>query len=254
MTKNPKSKRNPECHSRHICIDFEGEGRRRDHSIPHPSLLGALVPNADGRGNHYRLWVFEKELLPLTRSPQITGKAEYRRFCTLEEAVAELVELARARGCRLVAFSEHELKIIKAHLPEDSTVRKLFVERFYNILPKARSLAKRRRLECPDVTLENLLGALSPNHKFPPPPECGAAEACRRLRKAGARSRRWGKWPERHQQIALELVAYNRGDCDAVRRLLNRVTANYHVPELISVASKGIYCKEERRSGRCPGE
>ncbi|MDF1826624.1 MAG: hypothetical protein P1U68_18420 [Verrucomicrobiales bacterium] len=236
MKKNSPSRRTPKRHHKHICIDFEGEGRRRDHSVPHPSLLGALVPNTDGHGKHFRLWVFEPELLPLTRSPRITGKEEHRRYCTLKEAVAELVELARTRSCRLVAFSPHELRIIKAHLPEDSPVRNSFVERFYNILPKSRSLAERRHLECPDITLENLLKALSPKHKSPPPPECGAAEACRRLRKAGAKSRRWGNWATEHQQIARELINYNRGDCDAVWRLLNRVTAHYRIPELLNAA------------------
>ena len=111
-------------------------------------------------------------------------------------------------------------------------MRKAFEDHFYNVKPKAQSLAKRRRLEFEDKKLVSLLHALAPGHKFPPPPKIGAAEAFRRLRKAGAKSKRWRNWTPQHQELAVQLIAYNRGDCDAVWRLVNRVSDNYRINQL----------------------
>jgi hypothetical protein len=217
---------------KHICIDFEGEGKRADGTLPHPSMLGALVPGLDGRGKTYHLWMFEPEWLPMTRSPQIEGSPANRKVCTLEQAVEELLTLADALDCRLVAFSEHEANMVNQHLPQNSNARRGFSERFYNIRPKAKALANRRRLQFADNTLISLLTALAPGHRWPPPPACGVAEACRRLRGAGARSNKWRRWLPRHQQLAKDLIRYNRGDCVAVWRLVNRVCAHYSIEAL----------------------
>lgn len=217
---------------KHICIDFEGEGKKGDGSVPHPSILGALVPNIDGQGSQYFLWVFEKELTPLTRSPKITGRSENRKVCSLEEAILDLIKLADERECRLIAYSDHELNMVNMHLGQKSDARKRFEARFYNILPKSRALANRRRLNRKDNKLKTLLTALSPSHKWPPPPKIGVAEACRQLRTAGTKSKRWRKWSPKHQQMAEDLIAYNRGDCKAVWRLTNRVSSNYKIAEL----------------------
>lgn len=217
---------------KHICIDFEGEGRRQDGSVPHPSLLGAWIPRTQGTGGDYNLWIFEPELAPITRGGSISGKPENRQVCSLQDCIAQLVKLAADLDCRLVAFSEHEQKIVKTHLPTNSPVLNPFLEAFFNIRPKARSLARRRRLQFDDNSLVSLLTALSPRHKWPPPPAGGAAEACRRLRRAGSRSRRWRQWNERSRKLAADLIAYNRGDCVAVMRLVNRVSTNYNLSDL----------------------
>lgn len=218
--------------SKHICLDFEGEGRRANGSTPHPTLLGALVPNADGKGKHYRLWLFDPELAPMTRSPRIVGRPAHREVCSLEEAISEIVDLAEQLGCKLVAFTEHEKRVVAEHLPETSRARRDFERLYFNIRPKARSLANRRRLDFAEASLKELLGALSPGYEFPVRPKPDVAEACRMLRRAGARSRRWRGWLPRHQQLAIDLVGYNRGDCKAVWKLVNRVTGGYPIEEL----------------------
>lgn len=217
---------------KHICIDFEGEGKKKDGSVPHPSILGALVPNIDGQGSRYLLWVFEKELTPLTRSPKITGRPAERKVCSLKEAILDLINLADERGCRLIAYSDHELNMVKEHLGQKCDARKGFEASFYNILPKSRKLANRRRLNREDNKLKTLLTALRPSHKWPPPPKVGVAEACRRLRTAGTKSKKWRNWSPKHQQMAEDLIAYNRGDCKAVWRLVNCVSSNDNVAEL----------------------
>ncbi|MAW61396.1 MAG: hypothetical protein CMJ94_11245 [Planctomycetes bacterium] len=70
-------------------------------------------------------------------------------------------------------------------------------------------------------------------HKSPPPPKCGAAEACRRLSKAGGKSKRWRSWAPKDKQLATELLAYNKDDCVAVWKLVNRVVAYYSAPQMV---------------------
>jgi hypothetical protein len=190
------------------------------------------VPNPEGAGKHYRAWFFEPELAPMVRSPRIAGRTEHRRVRSLEEALAELVELANSLSCQLVAFTEHELKIVAAHLPETSSVRRNFEALYLNIHPPARSLANRRGLAFEKASLEGLMGALSPGFKFPEKPLGDVAETCRRLRRAGEKSQRWRSWTPRHQQLAIDLIAYNQGDCKAVWKLVNRVVGSYRINEL----------------------
>ena len=217
---------------KHICIDFEGEGKKGDGSIPAPHLLGALVPNLDRPGKTYYLWLLKPELAPIARAASLPGKTEHRKVCSLKEAIRDLVALADERACRLVAYSIHERTIVEEHLPASSRIRAAFIDRFYNIKKKANALRKRRNLDAPDDKLDSLLRALMPKHKVPPPPKCGAAEACRRLGKAGVKSRWWRKWRPTHRELAAQLIAYNKGDCVAVWKLVNRVVANYSVRKL----------------------
>ena len=221
---------------KHICIDFEGEGKKNSGERPLPHLLGALVPRLDGLGKDYYLFLLREELAPIERAASLPGRTEFRRTCTLAEAVAHLIDLAEERDCRLVGYSIHELSVIQAHLPERSAERKAFELRWYNVKKKANALRKRRGIDAPDDKLDSLVRALMPKHKSPPPPKCGskgrAAEACRQLTTAGAKNKRWRSWNPRQKQLAKELLAYNKGDCVAVWKLVNRVAANYRVAEL----------------------
>ena len=217
---------------KHICIDFEGEGKKGSGERPLPHLLGALVPRLDGHGKDYYLFLLREELAPIERAASIPGKTEFRRTCTLAEAIAQLIELAEARDCHLVGYSIHELNVIQDHLPQRSAERKAFELRWYNVKKKATALRNRLGIDAPDRTLDSLIRALMPKHKSPPPPKCGAAEACRRLSAAGFKSTRWRSWAPKHKQLAKELLAYNKGDCVAVWKLMNRVAAHYRVAEL----------------------
>jgi hypothetical protein len=216
---------------KHICIDFEGEGKK-DGKAQQPHLLGALVPDLNGKGKTYHLWLLRPELEPMERSSHIPGNPINRKTCSLKEAIRDLLAFAEERDCRLIAYSIHEETMIHDHLPESSRVRRVFDQRFFNVKPKANALRKRRKLKAPDDKLDSLLRALMPKHKVPPPPKCKAAEACRRLSKAGIKSKRWRSWPTKHQQLAIDLIAYNKGDCTAVWKLVNRVAANYELDEL----------------------
>lgn len=217
--------------TKHICIDFEGEGRK-ESGLPLPHLLGALVPRTGTTGRDFRIYLLRPELEPLARAASLPGKVDLRKACDLSEAISELVALAEERDCRLVSYSQHEEQIVHTHLASSSPARIGFDSRWYNVKRKAHALRKRRGLDAPDKTLESLLTALMPGRKSPPPPSCGAAESCRRLEKAGAKSKRWRNWSPAHKQLARELLDYNKGDCVAVWKLVNRVMANYRNTEL----------------------
>lgn len=165
----------------------------------------------------------------MTRS---TRRTELRRTWTLRQAIAQLVDHARERDCRLVRYSIYERDVIQDYLPARSPERRAFESLWYNVKTKANALRKRRRLDAPDDKLDSLIRALMPKHKSCSPPTCGAAEAGRRLEKAGAKSQRWSNWAPRHKQLAKDILAYNKGDCVAVWKLVNRVAANYAAPEL----------------------
>ena len=83
---------------KHICIDFEGEGtkgRKGNRVVPQPALLGALVPNLEGHGKRYYLWLLKPELAPMERSPWLPGNAKQRKTCSFEEAIQDVVDLSR---------------------------------------------------------------------------------------------------------------------------------------------------------------
>ena len=52
--------------TKHICIDFEGEGKK-ESGLPLPHLLGALVPRTGTTGRDFRISLLRPELEPLAR-------------------------------------------------------------------------------------------------------------------------------------------------------------------------------------------
>lgn len=216
----------------HICIDFEGEGKKPSGEAPLPNLLGALLPG-EGGTKQYHLFLFREELQPMTRPHRLVGKVANRRVCTLREAIETLLDKAAELDCSLVGYSQHELKMVEHHLADSHpTTFRAFKARWRNVKIDAEQLARKRDRVLEDKKLNTLLTALLPNHKLAAEPSCGPAEACRRLVKAGTRSTRWRRWPERHRELAEELIRYNRADCVAVWKLLDLVMRNSRLPRV----------------------
>ena len=200
--------------ARSIVIDFEGPGRSPTDPCPHPVLLGALVPSLDGKNSRYYAWLLSDELLPMEKTRQLPG---VRRVTTLEDALGEVLGLARERDGRLVAFSIHEATVVRAHC--DAPLIARFEDRFLNVKTLAKIAARELGLE-PGATLEEMLRAFKPNLEPLPQVEGGPAAACRALRKAGSASQRWKRWSPKAKTLARQLLEYNRGDCRAARMLL----------------------------------
>ena len=218
-------------HARHhICIDFEGEGLKKG-GLPTPHLLGALVPDGSG-GSEYYLYLLRAELAPLERVQTLTGKVENRRVCTLLQAIQDLNQRADELRCYLVGYSQHESEVVRHHLQAHRHEQAAFQHRWYNIKKNAQKLLRKKQEKPEDGwTLDEVMNGLKPGHKSPPPPHCGAAEACRRITNAGAKSSRWKAWSPAHKALARDLILYNRGDCKAVWRLVNVVAAKYSLGE-----------------------
>ena len=227
-SKSPKTSPTP----KHICIDFEGEARKKDKSIPQPALLGALVPKLNQASKSYYLWLLKPELAPMARSAWLPGSSKLRVVCSFAEAIQDVVHLAEQRNCKILSYSIHEETIVNSQLSPTDPIRIAFHQRFFNIKPKANALRNRRNLKTPDRSLDSLMKALAPINRLPPAPRGGAAKACRRLQRTGQRSKWWRSWTKQEKEIAKQLLLYNKGDCTAVWRLMNRVIANYRIPEL----------------------
>lgn len=122
--------------------------------------------------------------------------------------------------------------MVEAQLSSADPIRQAFHKRYFNIKRKAQRLRKDRGIQAPDKTLDSLVNALTPKNKYPPAPHGGPAEACRRLQRAGKQNKWWRNWTEQEKETAKQLLLYNKGDCDAVWRLMNRVIANDRLAEL----------------------
>lgn len=208
---------------RHICIDFEGESKKKDGSIPTPHLLGAMVPVEGKRYPEYRVYLLRSELAPMGRKGRLSGGYERVRVCSLEEALDELLELARGQDMCIVGFSIHEKDVVERELPESSAVRREFLERWHNIKDDTDPLLSRLGFGRGQRTLEHAVRYLLKGFRLKDKPLDDVAESCRRLSAAGSKSRRWRNWAERHQALAADLLEYNRRDCRAVWELVGRV-------------------------------
>ena len=206
---------------KHICIDFEGVGQSRNSEVsPFPTMLGALVPSERGRPR-YHAWFFDEAFAPICRSTSCVGLREVLDFHTLAR---QLVLLAEDRRCGLVHYSPHEARILKDHLGRRDWNR--IRPKLFNIKPLAVKILNRRGRSSGDKTLEDVVTGLRPRCAYPPPPQPSTAQTCRDLLATGQRCSRWRSWPERRKTQAMQLLAYNKGDCDSVRRLINIVSCN----------------------------
>ena len=200
--------------ARSVVIDFEGEGRRKDGSLPCPVLLGALVPPLRGGRPAYRAWLLDERLAPITRPRNLPGR---RIVTTIEQAVRDVLTLAEERDATVAAFTRHELRIVEEHCPP-SVLDEL--EGRYEDVHKLAVRVRNRRGLRGARDLESLLRCLKPRFASPPPPPRGVADTCRLLVAAGARSGRWRNWSPVAREGAEQLLEYNRGDCRGARALL----------------------------------
>lgn len=210
---------------RDIAIDFEG-GKSKDGKTPKfPTLLGAILPDQRKRGAkwNYRCYLFAPELEPMTR--RVRGLKGTRLVSTFDHAIRELVEEAEQRDCHLVAYTEFELNQVEAFL-QDQDLWDRFKFRYRNIAENVREHLKAtgRRPATGKLTLQVALQRMGSHLLLEPKPvAAGVGAACKRLITAGTRTKRWRKWTRSQQQVAKDLLVYNRQDCKAIRDLISRL-------------------------------
>jgi len=204
-----------------IYLDFEGEGKKSDGTIPIPHMAGIFRPNIKGNGGKYESIFFNELWKPVSE-----GFYQYSKVICFEDYFIELLKELETKECNLIIWTEHEEKILKEFL-QNKTFEKI-IKYIYNINPEARRYANRRNVFGIGVTargksLEEMYQALYPNRQPFAPIAHGAAETCRRLDIACRTNKRWNSFNDRQKSYAKDLVAYNKGDCHSTWLIAKKI-------------------------------
>lgn len=193
-----------------ICLDFEGEGKKRDGSIPRPHLAGIFRPNQDVKGGKYACVFFNEKWKPASNGISSAKCIDFIVF--FNEIASELEE----RNAYLIYWTIHEASILEQYL--DGATYARVKPWLYNLHPDARRYANSRRLfgeqgSARGRPLEELFAAMfSKRNPYPPFP-LGAAEACRRIDKVCNTNNKWKRFSQKQKAYVRDLAAYNQGDC-----------------------------------------
>jgi hypothetical protein len=209
-----------------IYLDFEGEGRKRDGTVPMPHMAGLFRPNQTGRSGQYTCAFFKQNWKPASNGIKVA------QCVTFDELFAELaIELEKKDGY-LVYWTIHEQIILQEYLSDELYAR--LAPRLFNLHPIAKKYANRKRLFGSNMsakkrTLEEFFAAIySKRNPYPPFP-LGAAAACRRIDKVCNTNNRWKKFSEKQKAYVRDLVAYNQGDCRSTWLIAKRL-GNFYNP------------------------
>ena len=211
----------PEDAKKAIYIDFEGVGKSRNAQHgPRPALLGALV------NNRYTGYILENQLRPITKG--LKGFASMgigsRIFnpC-LDAVIEELTRRAKEEKRVILYFSDHEKTAIDEHCGSEAAAA--FREVSGNaklLLQKWKNKRPRQKMNH-DNSLNGFCMLAGEPVWIPEPPKMGArrgpAAAIHILRKECVETRRWSGLRPAHQQLARDLLKYNREDCVVTRKL-----------------------------------
>jgi len=203
-----------------IYLDFEGEGKKRDGTVPMPHMAGFLRPNQKGKSGKYTCAFFRPNWKPVSNG--IPGA----QCITFDELFSELLIELEEKNSYLVYWTIHDEDMLKEHLSDELYAR--FAPRLFNLHPIAKKYANRKRIFGSNMnakkrTLEEFFAAMySKRNPYPPFP-LGAAEACRRIDKVCNTNNRWTRFSEKQKAYARDLVAYNQGDCRSTWLIAKRL-------------------------------
>ena len=193
-----------------IFIDFEGEGKRRDGTIPLPHMVGVFRPNDKGKSGNYQATFFREQWHPAANGTG--GKATEDEF---EDFFKSLILECKQNSKLCIFWSSHELKVLELYLP-----RKLFDELSkysFNLLPDVRRYANLRRNRLLDSgerarKLDEYFQLYYRKRSPFPSIKPGPAETCRRIDRACHSNKRWKNFSDRQKTYVKDLLAYNEGD------------------------------------------
>jgi hypothetical protein len=208
-----------------LYIDFEGEGKKKDGTVPQPHMAGLFRPNLTGKSGKHTC-VFFSPLWKVVAN-HFQKRAVIEDFADYFENLS--LELNETKQ-HLVFWSIHEEMILKKFLP--AKIFERLAPRLHNLHPIARRYANSRRAfgkneSAKGKTLEEFFAVLyQKRHPYPPFP-LGAAEACRRIDRACTKHNRWQKFTKEQKQHTDALVQYNRGDCSSTWLIAKRLGNSY---------------------------
>ncbi len=213
----------PDEYRNSIYLDFEGEGKKKDGTVPKPHMAGIFRPNEKGGGGKYCCSFFRQEWKPASNGIPCATYIAFNDF--FEELTKELEK----NKSHLVYWTIHEELVLEYFL-SDSIFKKLRPY-LYNLHPLARRYVNRTRkfgkgVSAKGKTLENIFAAIyAKRHPYPPFP-LGAAEACRRIDIACTKNKKWKYFTYKQKAYVKDLVNYNEGDCRSTWLIAKRV-GNY---------------------------
>ena len=215
----------PEQFRNAIYLDFEGEGKKQDGTVPMPHMAGLFRPNQTGKTGKYICVFFDQKWKPASNG---ISAADCGAFDGL---FSELMLELEKENSYLVYWTIHEDMILQKYLPNALYTR--LAPRMFNLHPTAKKYANRRRLFGPNESakkrpLEDFFAAMySKRNPYPPFP-LGAAEACRRIDTASANHKKWKNFSDKQKGYVKDLVAYNVGDCRSTWLIARRLGNVYH--------------------------
>ena len=198
--------------ARALYIDFEGQ---KDKA---PVLLGTL----QRRGRAAEPRVFQVVLDPGFEA----AGPDFREF---SQAVEVLVVRAEARDRRIVAWTEHELEVVRRLCAKDPDLVARFERRYANALAVAKRWASKLHPEHKPATGE-LSGYLAMiGYPVPGDAEPGhVGDTIRALRPTLAAGR---ALTERQKARWADLLSHNRHDCAGMREVCLRATQELEAAE-----------------------
>jgi len=207
-----------------IYLDFEGEGKKRDGSVPRPHMAGLFRPNQTGKSGKYTCVFFDQRWKPASNG---ISSAQCVAF---NEYFAELLVELEQKDSYLVYWTVHEDMILEKHLT--STIYDGLAPRLFNLHPTARKYANRRRIfgiheSAKKRSLEDFFAAMYNKRNPYPPFPLGAAEACRRIAAACASHKRWRHFSDKQKCYVKDLIEYNKGDCCSTWLIAKRLGNAY---------------------------
>jgi hypothetical protein len=214
---------------RALYIDFEGQKDKP------PVLLGCAT-RSGSPSTPPPAWQYVTD--PAFEPLAVAGGME---LLTLSAAIERILQRAEAKGRQIVAWSEHELDVVKAYSPAH-------VDRFESRYVNARSLAVRWRNKCHEgrKPATNALADYMALIEHTVPPEAGPDEVGKtiaRVRKSLEKGRGIaGLTPDQLQRWE-HLRDHNRHDCVGMRKVC-----------LIAAEESEAFDAPRRQSGSTPTE
>lgn len=208
-----------------IYLDFEGEGKKSDGTIPAPHMAGFFRPNQAGTSGKYSC-VFFSPLWKVVRN-HFFKKAVITDFSDCFERLAREV---LATGQHIVYWSIHEEVMLSKYLTPQ--LFNMIAPKLHNLHPIARKYAGRRQTfgqgeSARKKSLEDFFKALYNKRNPYPPFPLGAAKACRMIDSACMTHKKWKNFSTKQKSCADELVQYNEGDCRSTWLIAKRMGNAY---------------------------
>ena len=206
-------------------IDFEGEGKKKDGTVPRPHMAGLFRPNPTGKSGKHTCVFFSPLWKVVSNHFHMTAVIE--EFTDYFEKLSLELNVTKQY---LVFWSIHEEMILKKFLHENTFKR--LAPRLHNLHPIAKRYATRKRgfgtnESAKGKTLEEFFAVLyQKRHPYPPFP-LGPAKACRLIDAACVKYNRWNKFTNTQQNAADALVQYNGGDCKSTWLIAKRLGNSY---------------------------